>query len=179
MATRVSSIAIDCLDPAALGSWWAETLGWSLVVPPDPQDVLIAHPNADAWTPTLLFLASAERKVGKNRIHFDLASNDYGDRHRFAAHLLGRGAMPCDIAQGEVAWIVMADPEGNEFCVLNPQERHQVEPLDGTTVDAEADRLRGVGACDIDIGQHDDPDTDWIVLVDPFGDEFCVVPAGS
>ena len=245
MATRISCIAIDSADPAALGAWWAETLGWDVVAPPDPRDFQISMPGSDAWTPSLLFLPSVETKIAKNRIHFDVASGDFDTRDKFVEVLLARGAMLCDIGQADVSWTVMADPEGNEFCVLEPNERHQsghrlasividsldmeghaefwehasawkicdrsddliglrspsnclpdiefvadqnpkvtklrihidVEPLDGATVDAEADRLRSLGASDIDIGQHDDPDTNWIVLLDPFGHEFCVVPA--
>ncbi len=245
MATRLSSIAIDCNDPRSLGTWWSETLGWVEVAPPDPRDFQIADPDADAWTPTLLFLPSTDPKLTKNRVHLDLASRDFDDRDAFTASLIARGATSCDIGQSDVPWIVLADPEGNEFCVLDPRDRYQtggrlasividsvdlqrqtelweqisgwticyrsqhtlslhspsdrlpdidfvsnrepkaaklrvhidVEPLDGSSVEAEAERLRALGARDIDIGQHDDSDIDWIVLVDPFGYEFCVVPA--
>jgi hypothetical protein len=51
-----------------------------------------------------------------------------------------------------------------------------VEPAGGTSVEVEAERLRALGAVDVDIGQHDDPVTDWIVLADPEGNELCVIP---
>ncbi len=158
--------------------------------------------------------------------------------------MIARGATRADIGQTGTPWVVLADPEGNEFCVLEPRDEYldigrlasvtmdaadpvglapfwvaatgwsigathpgavmfvppgrrapdlalvqvddpktvklrwhlDVEPVDGTSIEDEAERLRGLGAVDIDIGQHADPRADWIVLADPAGNEFCVVP---
>ena len=60
-------------------------------------------------------------KIGKNRLHLDIAPPDRGDQHAEVDRLVSLGATPIDIGQGDVSWVVMADPDGNEFRVLSPR----------------------------------------------------------
>jgi hypothetical protein len=106
---------VDARDPRALGSWWREALGW-VVVNDDPEEFEI-RPAADRL-PGLLFLHVADSKTTKNRLHLDLRPDD---RDAEVERLRGLGATQADIGQGEQSWIVLADPEGNEFCVLAPR----------------------------------------------------------
>jgi predicted enzyme related to lactoylglutathione lyase len=108
---------IDAVDPVRLGSWWREALGWA-VVNDDPEEFEI-RPSADQ-TPGLLFVPVGEAKVGKNRLHLDFRPDD---QSKEVARLLDHGASPVDIGQGPQTWVVLADPEGNEFCVLSSSAR--------------------------------------------------------
>lgn len=82
----------------------------------DGPDVFEIQPEASR-TPGLLFVAVSERKTSKNRIHLDFRPDD---RDREVDRLLSLGATRADVGQGEQSWVVLADPEGNEFCVLGP-----------------------------------------------------------
>ncbi|HEX5143787.1 MAG TPA: VOC family protein [Mycobacterium sp.] len=113
MTLRFSEICIDAADIHALGAWWAEALGWTFEVTED-GDVLLRAPAGPNW----LFLPVADDKVVKNRIHFDFTP---GDQRAEVDRLLALGARHVDIGQGEQSWVVLADPEGNEFCVLAPE----------------------------------------------------------
>lgn len=104
---------VDAEDPVALGSWWQEALGWVVVVNDDPEEFEI-RPAADRL-PGLLFARAQGRKLTKNRLHLDFRP---GDRDAEVERLLELGAIRVDIGQGEQSWTVLADPEGNEFCVL-------------------------------------------------------------
>ena len=120
MAVRLTEILIDCADPQALGSWWQAVLGWErgedTDVTSDGEDEEVELRNPDGW-PHLLFLKVPEPKTVKNRIHLDF--NPLGaDQAEELERLLGLGAKEIDIGQGEQTWVVLADPEGNEFCLL-------------------------------------------------------------
>jgi Glyoxalase-like domain len=104
---------VDALDPVALGQWWREALGW-VVVNDDPEEFEI-RPDPDRL-PGLLFARAAEAKTVKNRLHLDFRPDD---RDQEVERLLGLGATPADVGQGDRSWVVLADPEGNEFCVLS------------------------------------------------------------
>ena len=105
-------ICIDAADPTALGQWWAQALGWPHHVDDDGDVRLSAPPcSRPAW----MFLRVADERVVKNRIHFDFRPDDQAAEVR---RLLELGARHVDIGQGEQSWVVLADPEGNEFCVL-------------------------------------------------------------
>jgi len=108
--------SIDARDPGALGDWWREALGW-IVVNDDPDEFEI-RPTADRL-PGLLFVPVPERKTIKNRLHLDFRPDD---RDAEVERLLALGATRADVGQGEQSWVVLADPEGNEFCVLNSRE---------------------------------------------------------
>jgi hypothetical protein len=103
---------IDASDPATLGSWWREALGW-VVVNDDPDEFEI-RPSADRL-PGLLFLPVPDHKTSKNRLHLDFRPDD---RDSEVDRLLALGATRVDIGQGEQTWTVLQDPEGNEFCIL-------------------------------------------------------------
>ncbi|MEV5439251.1 VOC family protein [Streptomyces sp. NPDC052682] len=109
-------LVVDAADPVALGRWWAEALGW-VVVNDDPEEYEI-RPAPDRL-PGVLFGASRDAKPVKNRLHLDLRPDDQEAEVR---RLLALGARPADVGQtGEEPWVVLADPEGNEFCVLGPR----------------------------------------------------------
>ena len=106
-------VAVDAADPVMLGRWWASALGW-VVVNGAPDEFEI-RPAADRL-PGLLFGRVAEAKQGKNRLHLDFRPDD---QQAEVARLLDLGARYADIGQGQPSWVVLADPEGNEFCVLS------------------------------------------------------------
>ncbi len=104
---------VDALDPVALGRWWREALGW-VVVNDDPDEFEIRP--APERLPGLLFAHVAEPKAVKNRLHLDFRPDD---RDQEVERLLGLGATRANVGQGDQTWVVLADPEGNEFCVLS------------------------------------------------------------
>ncbi|MQB00825.1 MAG: VOC family protein [Actinobacteria bacterium] len=115
MTSIVTELVIDCADPERLGRFWSEALGYEIEDRSD-DDVFITGPN-DA--PGILFLKTPDGKLGKNRVHLDVTPD--GDQMEEVARLEQLGASRVNIGQGDrCSWIVMADPEGNEFCVLSP-----------------------------------------------------------
>ncbi|MEZ5182893.1 MAG: VOC family protein [Acidimicrobiales bacterium] len=116
MTVAWEQIVVDALDPVALGRWWAEALDW-VVVNDDPEEFEI-RPTPDRL-PGILFELVADPKVTKNRVHVDLRPDDQAaEVERF----LALGATKVDIGQGDVSWVVMADPEGNELCILSSRQ---------------------------------------------------------
>lgn len=134
MALHWYSVVVDCHDIAAQARWWAETLGWRIGFEND-EEVVIAPPEAtedpvttlEEWRrqpQELFFVPVAEGKAVKNRLHLDLAPHTSQDRDAEIAALLERGATRVDVGQTDDAlWTVLADPEGNEFCVLSARDR--------------------------------------------------------
>ena len=112
MGLRFSEICIDAHDIDALAAWWSSVLGWP-AEPTDDGDVILRAPAGSG--PDWLFLAVPDDKVVKNRIHFDFTPED---QQAEADRVLALGARHVDIGQGEQTWVVLADPEGNEFCIL-------------------------------------------------------------
>jgi len=112
MALEWEQVIVDAADPVALGRWWAAALGW-VVVDESPDEYEI-RPERDRL-PGLLFGRTPDAKTVKNRLHLDFRPDD---RDAEVARLLALGARHVDIGQGEQPWVVLADPEGNEFCVL-------------------------------------------------------------
>jgi predicted enzyme related to lactoylglutathione lyase len=113
MALEWEQVIIDSSDPGSLGRWWADVLGW-VVVTDDPDEFEIrATPDR---LPGLLFVPVDEPKTVKNRLHVDLRPDDQDAE---VARVLGLGATHADVGQGDETWIVLRDPEGNEFCVLS------------------------------------------------------------
>jgi len=126
MATRWFSVVIDSADPRALGFWWRDALGWSVLYEAD-DEVVVAPPDltGSEGVPGLVFVKVTDAKLGKNRVHLDLASQDDADFAAIVQRLLASGATEVDIGQsGDEGWTVLADPEGNEFCVLEPREHY-------------------------------------------------------
>ncbi len=103
---------VDAHDPEGLGRWWQRALGW--VVVNDQPDEFEIRPALDRL-PGLLFVPVPETKSVKNRLHLDFRPDD---QEREVERLLALGARRVDVGQGEQSWVVLADPEGNEFCVL-------------------------------------------------------------
>jgi hypothetical protein len=110
---RLDWIVIDCKEPRELARFWKEALDYRQLDDDDPDEVLLVP--KDRSPRRLLFGRVPEDKVVKNRLHLDLRPDD---RDAEVARLENLGAKRIDIGQGEVTWVVMADPEGNEFCVL-------------------------------------------------------------
>jgi predicted enzyme related to lactoylglutathione lyase len=121
MATRLVQINMKAHDDAALGAFWAAALGWEAssegpgVTNLEPAG--FSYPDPVAVCVDLV--ASTEPKTVKNRVHLDLATTSAADQAKLVARLRELGATFADVGQGDVAWTVMADPEGNEFCVLD------------------------------------------------------------
>ena len=120
MPTRLHAIVIDALNPERQARFWADALHWQLTraeqLPPAAGiRAAIAQPNEPASF-GLWFVTASDPKTAKNRLHPDLAPGP--DQAQQVDRLLALGATPCDIGQGDVPWVVLADPEGNEFCVL-------------------------------------------------------------
>ncbi len=103
---------VDARDPVGLGRWWAGALGWVIVN--DASDEFEIRPERDRL-PGLIFEPVDDEKRGKNRLHLDFRPDDQDFEVR---RLLQLGASRVDVGQGDASWVVLADPEGNEFCVL-------------------------------------------------------------
>ena len=118
MGLRVQNISFDSANPAVLARFWSEALGWRVTYEEDDEVVLEppAGSPEEGVVPDLLFLPVPEGKVVKNRVHLDLRP---ADQALEVARLEALGAQRVDVGQDDsVTWVVMADPEGNEFCVL-------------------------------------------------------------
>ena len=138
MATRLVQIAMNALDDSAVGRFWAEALGWSLaseepgVTNLEPDGFVYPNPAAVC----IDILRVPESKTVKNRVHIDLATTSVSHQADLVARLLALGASPADVGQGDVPWTVLADPEGNEFCVLEPRESYRdTGPIAAVVVD--------------------------------------------
>ena len=113
MSLTWEQVIIDSIAPVDLGLWWCAALGW-VVVNDDPDEFEI-RPDTDRM-PGLLFALVSEAKTIKNRLHIDLRPDD---RDAEVERLIGLGARRVDVGQRNESWVVLADPEGNEFCVLS------------------------------------------------------------
>ncbi|HXB48081.1 MAG TPA: VOC family protein, partial [Streptosporangiaceae bacterium] len=114
---------MNARDDSALGRFWAAALGWS-ISSEEPgvtnlEPVGFAYPDPVAVC--IDIIAVPEPKTAKNRVHIDLATTSVAHQADLVARLQDLGATPADVGQGDVSWTVLADPEGNEFCVLEPR----------------------------------------------------------
>ncbi|RKS73281.1 hypothetical protein BZB76_3971 [Actinomadura pelletieri DSM 43383] len=118
MACRISALVLDCRDPEALAEFWCEVLGY-VVLDRDDGDVEIGPPEGSGGLqPTLLLSRSEDVKTGKLPLHIDVNATDR-DQDAELERLLAAGARHADVGQtGKESWVVLADPEGNEFCLL-------------------------------------------------------------
>ncbi|MET9401217.1 VOC family protein [Kitasatospora sp. NPDC002965] len=114
----MAAVVVDCADPRAMAGFWGEAMDWTVHEVTDDQAVLR---SARSVGPYLEFIRTPDEKTVKNRLHLDLRPYPGGDRVEEAARLRALGATPADVGQGDVPWTVLADPEGNEFCVLAPR----------------------------------------------------------
>ncbi|MFF7645418.1 VOC family protein [Streptomyces canus] len=243
MALRPVQVNIKAVDASAVGRFWAEALGWTAYRP--GVTTYVGPAGGLVWPDPVAFGIDVvpvpePKSATKNRIHLDLATTSVTRQAELVARLKAAGATPVDVGQGDMPWAVLADPEGNEFCVLEPREvyrdtgpiaavvvdcvdpramarfwgaatdwtPHEVTadsavlrsaegvgpyleflrtpggktvpdrvhldllPYPGDDKAAEVDRLRALGATDLDLGQGDVP---WTCLSDPEGHEFCVL----
>ena len=127
MGSRLTEIVVDCHDPVAQAAFWAAALGYQVVrteegqaeiapwqrEPPDLAEQVRQAPTV----PTLVFVTVPEGKTVKNRLHLDVRPVDCRQQVE-VERLIGLGARRVDVGQGSRRWAVLADPEGNEFCVL-------------------------------------------------------------
>jgi len=114
VAAVLTEVIIDAGDPAGLAAFWAAVLGWDLL---EADDEGVEIGAAARTTPTIVFVPVAEPKAGKNRVHLDV--NPAGcDQAEELERLRALGAVEVDVGQGQQTWVVLADPEGNEFCLL-------------------------------------------------------------
>lgn len=245
MALRLVQVNVKAHDDAALGRFWAGALDWG--TSSEGPGVTNVEPVGSSYPdPAVLFVdvvSVPDPETVRYRAHLDLATTSLAHQTELVARLERLGATYADIGQGDVPWTVMADPEGNVFCVLEPRpiyadtgpiaavvvgcaaprtmarfwseatdwilhevsddharlrssegvgpylelvRRPDVEtawtrvhldlrPYAGDDQAAEADRLRALGATDLDVGQGD---VRWTVMADPEGNDFCVLAPG-
>ncbi len=118
---KIAWLTIDSKDPRRLGGFWKEALGLDVVHEDDEGgEYALAGAGRMGTHWNLLFYRAPDEKVIKNRLHLDLIPDT--DREAEVARLESLGASRADIGQADVTWTVMADPEGNEFCVLSPRD---------------------------------------------------------
>ena len=118
MSLHWQSLNVDAMSPASLARWWADLLGWRITY--EETDEVVLEPPAGSsqgGVPAdIVFARVPETKQVKNRLHLDLRPDD---QEREVARAEALGARRVDVGQGDgVSWVVLADPEGNEFCIL-------------------------------------------------------------
>ncbi|WP_344743739.1 VOC family protein [Nesterenkonia aethiopica] len=131
MSLRWYSTVVEAQDHRALAQWWAEALGWDVafendqeaaVLPPWAQD-FIEILDFHRVPPGMVFVPVEHAKTAKNRLHWDFAPHTTDDRGAEIRRLIDLGARRVDVGEPEdVTWTVLADPEGNEFCVLSARD---------------------------------------------------------
>lgn len=127
MVSRISELVVDCVDPEGLAAFWSAALGYVELGREDDGSIEIGPPDAGfgAAQPTLVLSPSSDLRTGKLRLHIDVSPVDR-DQDAELERLLALGARPVDIGQtGTETWHTLADPEGNEFCLL----RTRLKPL--------------------------------------------------
>jgi hypothetical protein len=127
MSTRVIAVAIDCADPETLAEFWCHALGYTVTerwadsrgcryVEAGARRPTLEELRSGPVEPVLLFQPVAEEKTGKNRLHLDIAPVEHGQQEE-VRRLIGLGATQV-ADEPDLPWVVLTDPEGNEFCVL-------------------------------------------------------------
>jgi hypothetical protein len=115
MTCRIFAISIAAVQPRVVADFWRAALGWEEV---HSDDSGVDITPADGGWPIIEFGAVPETKTVKNRLHLDLRADGSGTREELQ-RLLDLGARRIDIGQEpDASWVVLADPEGNEFCLL-------------------------------------------------------------
>ncbi|WP_125777474.1 VOC family protein [Antribacter gilvus] len=132
MALRWYSTVVESTDHKKLARWWAEALGWDVIFETDDEAVVVPPWARDLSQqlefhrvpPGFVFVPVVHEKTTKNRLHWDFAPHTSDDRDAEIARLVGLGATIIDVGQpDEATWTVLADPDGNEFCVLSAREQ--------------------------------------------------------
>jgi predicted enzyme related to lactoylglutathione lyase len=132
MSLRWYTTVVECTDIAAQSRFWAEALDWRVIHEADDEVIAVpaialteaaAGIPIEARGPGLVFVKVPAGKAVKNRLHFDLAPREADDQAAEVARLEALGATRVDVGQAaDARWVVLADPEGNEFCVLSPRD---------------------------------------------------------
>jgi hypothetical protein len=123
---RIQAVIFDSRDPSATASFWEAALGWRRTY--EKPDEVVLEPPAGQLHADMLFVRVPEEKAVKNRLHLDLRPKDQAAE---VARLEALGARRADVGQGAgKSWVVMTDPEGNEFCVLRPFTAEEQAQLD-------------------------------------------------
>ncbi len=113
MGSKFTELIVDCADPSRLAAFWAAALGWQPTGSYDEGVEIAGPPGSGA---SLVFIRVPEAKTVKNRLHLDLRPDDQDAE---VERVIARGATRADVGQdGSESWVVLADPEGNEFCIL-------------------------------------------------------------
>ncbi|MFG1819435.1 VOC family protein [Kribbella sp. NPDC049174] len=138
MALRLVQVNFKARDDSALGRFWAEALGWG--VSSEEPGATSAMPVGSAWPipddVSIDFIAVPDPETVKYRAHIELATSSVAHQAELVARLKGLGATPADVGQGDVPWTVLADPEGNLFCVLEPRGTYRdTGPIAAVVVD--------------------------------------------
>jgi Glyoxalase-like domain len=167
LSTRLTTLCFDANDPLRLAHFWAAVLSWEI---DDETHEEISLVPTDGTSFLFEFARVPEPKVGKNRIHLDLVSETPGHQSEMVDRLIALGASRIDIGQGEAAWTVMADPEGNEFCVVVRGEFLATTGLIGAIVFEPADYPA--------VGRFWSEATGWPVVYDRDGDIAIRDPSG-
>jgi predicted enzyme related to lactoylglutathione lyase len=115
MTSAIYTLTIDCADPDRLARFWSEALGYKETFRDDDGEEIVIETPDERGTPLLFGRVPDPPKTSKNRLHLDLNPDDQAAE---VERLKLLGATEVDIGQKDVSWVVMADPEGNEFCVL-------------------------------------------------------------
>ncbi|WBB53093.1 VOC family protein [Verrucosispora sp. WMMD573] len=138
MALRLVQVNFKARDESALGRFWADALGWGVsieepgVVNVEPVDFAWPDPSAVCIDVVIV----PDPQTVRYRVHLDLATTSASHQAELVGHLMDLGATPADVGQGDVPWTVLADPEGNVFCVLEPREIYRdTGPIAAVVVD--------------------------------------------
>ncbi|GGM84242.1 VOC family protein [Dactylosporangium sucinum] len=113
----IAAVVVDCADPRAMARFWGEAMDWTVHEATDDRALLRSAKGAG---PYLEFLRTPHLTDLRHRAHLDVVPCRGDDQAAEVARLQALGATPADVGQGDVSWVVLADPEGNEFCVLAP-----------------------------------------------------------
>jgi predicted enzyme related to lactoylglutathione lyase len=170
MALRIESFTFDARDPMALATWWSEAIGWVICYESDDGvEVNLCErldPDGGHPYPELSFVGDGQHGEGQEKIHLDLNSFSTADQEATVERLLAMGAARGDVGQAaDAPFTVLADPEGNHFCVLDPRPEYaHLGSVAGFTVAAhDAQSLKDVWAAATGWAVTRD-DADYVVL---------------
>ncbi|MFF2084613.1 VOC family protein [Nocardia sp. NPDC058176] len=125
MACRISELVLECRDPEALARFWCQVLDFAVLDRDEDSVEIGPHAGFGGAQPTIILSRQDEPEPAKSRLHIDVSATDH-DQDAELERLLRLGARPADVGQtGEESWHVLADPEGNEFCLL----RARIDPV--------------------------------------------------
>jgi predicted enzyme related to lactoylglutathione lyase len=139
MTSRLRNLTVDCRDARTLARFWAEVLGWNVFFDDDPEVIVAPSFPVDRTTQAaLLFIPVPEGKTVKNRLHFDVTPTEESTRDAEVVRLRQLGATLVDDRRTEdgSGWVVLADPEGNEFCVERSDSERSSRTVQAFRVDS-------------------------------------------